>query len=48
MLALHDLDITSYSNILYDLLAEYSDEGGYSDPFSQDEGKTVMKLREVA
>ena len=47
MLALHDLDIAAYSTILYDLLAEYSDEGGYADPFSLGDSESILKWRQV-
>ena len=47
MLALHDLDITAYATILYDLLCEHAEEGGYVDPFRLDNSEIVARLRQV-
>ena len=38
MLALHDLNIGEYGNILHDLLSEYAEEGTYTDPFALGDG----------
>lgn len=47
MLALHDLDLQAYSDILYDLLCEHAEEGGYVDPFLTEAGDATSKRQQV-
>ena len=48
MLALHDLDLQVYSDILFDLLCEHSEEGGYQDPFLLEAGESASKSGQVS
>lgn len=47
MLALHDLDIIAYAGILYDLLCEHAEDGGFTDPFRLESSESVANLRQV-
>lgn len=47
MLALHDLDIEYYAQMLYELLYEHAEEGAYHDTYfmGAEETRTVRHLR---